>query len=251
MLSFWLALLLVIIVAVVAGAIASVAGFGIGSLLTPLVGLQLDIKVAVAVVSIPHLLGTALRYWMLRRHVDRRVLWSFGLTSALGGLVGALLGTFMSSPILTAVLGVLLVFAGATGLTGFAGRMRFSGWTAWIAGAVSGVFGGLVGNQGGIRSAALLGFEIRKEAFVATATAVGLMVDGARMPVYLFTQWREIAGAWPYVAAATIGVVLGTLAGQRLLRWIPEATFRQVVSASILILGVALLIGAARSLGQR
>src|SRR5688572_26808760 len=111
MLSLWLALLLVIVVAVIAGAIASIAGFGIGSLLTPLVGLQLDIKVAVAVVSIPHLVGTALRYWMLHRHVDRRVLWGFGLTSAVGGLVGALLGTFMSSPILTAVLGVLLVFA--------------------------------------------------------------------------------------------------------------------------------------------
>jgi uncharacterized membrane protein YfcA len=187
---------------------------------------------------------------MLRKHVDGRVLWSFGVTSAAGGLVGALLGTLMSSPILTAVLGVLLIFAGATGLTNVARRIRFSGSTAWIAGAVSGVFGGLVGNQGGIRSAALLGFEIRKEAFVATATAVGLMVDGARVPVYLFTQWREIANAWPYVAAATIGVLAGTLAGERMLRWIPEATFRQLVSAIILILGVALLIGAVRSLWQ-
>jgi uncharacterized membrane protein YfcA len=149
------------------------------------------------------------------------------------------------------VLGALLVFAGVTGLTSMASRMRFSGWTAWIAGAVSGVFGGLVGNQGGIRSAALLGFQIRKEAFVATATAVGLMVDGARMPVYLFTQWREIASAWPYVVTASFGVMLGTLAGQRLLRWIPEAAFRQIVSAIILILGVALLIGAMRLLVQR
>src|SRR5687767_2506191 len=112
MLSFWLAILLVIVVATIAGAIASVAGFGVGSLLTPLIGLWVDIKVAVAVVSIPHLIGTALRYWMLHKHVDWRVVWSFGLTSALGGLFGAFLGTFMASPILTAVLGMLLVFAG-------------------------------------------------------------------------------------------------------------------------------------------
>jgi uncharacterized membrane protein YfcA len=248
MLSFWLAIGLIVVVAIIAGAIASVAGFGVGSLLTPLVGLQVDIKVAVAVVSIPHLIATALRYWMLHKHVDWRVLWSFGLTSAAGGLIGALLGTFMASPILTAVLGVLLVFAGVTGLTGWASKMRFSGWTAWIAGAVSGVFGGLVGNQGGIRSAALMGFDIRKEAFVATATAVGLMVDGARMPIYFFTQWSDIVEAWPYVLAATVGVVAGTLVGERLLLRIPEKTFRQIVSAIILVLGVALLIQAAVAL---
>jgi uncharacterized membrane protein YfcA len=220
----------------------------VGSLLTPLVGLFIDIKVAVAVVSIPQFLGTALRYAKLHKHVDWRVLWSFGLTSAAGGLAGAYLGTFMSSPILTAVLGALLVFAGVTGVTSYASKMRFAGWTAWVAGAVSGVFGGLVGNQGGIRSAALLAFNIRKEAFVATATAVGLMVDGARMPVYFLTQWSDIAKAWPYVLAATIGTLAGTLVGQSLLARIPEATFRQVVSAIILILGVALLVGAARAL---
>jgi uncharacterized membrane protein YfcA len=163
MLSFGLAIGLIVVVAAIAGAIASVAGFGVGSLLTPLVGLQVDIKVAVAVVSIPHLIGTALRYWMLHKHVDWRVLWSFGLTSAAGGLVGAYLGTFLASPLLSGVLGVHLVFAGAMGVTGYASKMHFSGCMAWVAGAVSSVFGGLVGNQGGIRSAALMGFDIRKE----------------------------------------------------------------------------------------
>jgi uncharacterized protein len=248
MLSFWLALLLVVAVGIVAGAIASVAGFGVGSLLTPLVGLQIDIKTAVAVVSIPHLIGTALRYWMLHKHVDWRVLWSFGLTSAAGGLVGAFLGAFLQSPVLTAVLGVLLVFAGVSGLTGLAERMRFAGGSAWVAGAVSGVFGGLVGNQGGIRSAALLGFDLPKQSFVATATAVALLVDGARMPVYLITQHQEIAAAWPYVVAATVGTVAGTLIGQPVLRSIPEATFRRVLSGLILALGIATLIGAARLL---
>jgi uncharacterized membrane protein YfcA len=248
MISFWLTILMVLIIAVVAGAIASVAGFGVGSLLTPLLGLQLDIKTAVAVVSIPHLIGTALRYWILHKQVEWRVLWSFGLTSAAGGLAGALAGAFLKSPVLTAVLGVLLVFAGISGLTGFANRMRFDGSWAWIAGAVSGLFGGLVGNQGGIRSAALMGFNLPKQAFVATATAVGLLVDGARMPIYLVTQWRDILEAGPYTAATVVGVVVGTLMGERLLRGIPEAMFRTVVAALILALGVATLIGAARSL---
>ncbi len=149
--------LITAVVAIVAGAVASISGFGIGSILTPLLATWLGTKLAVAVVSIPHFLGTALRFWLIRRHVDRAVLWSFGVTSAIGGLAGALLHVWLRSAMLSYVLAALLVFAGVTGLTGLAQRMRFGRKSAWAAGALSGIFGGLVGNQGGIRSAALLG----------------------------------------------------------------------------------------------
>lgn len=225
------------VVAVFAGAIASVAGFGIGSLLTPLLASQVELKVAVAAVSIPHIAGTALRYWRLGRHVDRRVLWSFGITSALGGLAGALLHGLAASPALTGIFAALLVFAGIAGLTGLQSRIRFRGVIAWVAGALSGLFGGLVGNQGGIRSAAMLGIEVPRDAFVATATATALMVDIARIPVYLLSQARQIGEIWPLVVVATVGVLVGTLVGERLLRRIPERLFRRVVSALILALG--------------
>jgi uncharacterized membrane protein YfcA len=57
---------------VLAGTIASVAGFGIGSVLTPLLAVRAEAKLAVAAVSIPHVVGTAVRFWLLRGDVDRR-----------------------------------------------------------------------------------------------------------------------------------------------------------------------------------
>ena len=111
--SFWLAMALVFVVAAIAGAIASIAGARCRKPADAARRLYVDIKVAVAVVSIPHFIGTALRHWMLHEHVDWRVLRSFGLTSAAGGLAGAYLGTFLSSPLLTGVLGVLLFWRGA------------------------------------------------------------------------------------------------------------------------------------------
>ena len=229
-------------VAIVAGGVASIAGFGIGSLMTPTLAAALGTKLAVAAVSIPHAAGTLLRFLMIREHVNRRVLLTFGIASAAGGLLGALLHARFSSVVLSYVLGGLLVFAGVTGLAGVASRMRFGRGMAWLAGAASGIFGGLVGNQGGIRSAALFGFEIRKEEFVATATAIALMVDAARMPVYFATQFPQISRAWIYVALGTAGVVAGTIAGQRVLRRIPELVFRRIVAVIILLLGIALLV---------
>lgn len=230
------------LVALVGGAVAAIAGFGIGSLLTPTLATQLGTKLAVAAVSIPHAAGTFARFALIWRKTDKYVLVHFGIASAAGGLAGALLHTFFSSIILSYVLGVLLIFAGITNTLGLASKMRFGKKIAWVAGMGSGLFGGLVGNQGGIRSAALFGFELDKEAFVATSTAIGLMVDAARLPVYLATQWSTIIGVWPYLLIGTVGVLLGTLIGKKILNKIPETMFRRVVGVIILLLGVAMII---------
>jgi len=226
---------------IVAGGIAAVTGFGIGSLLTPLLALRTGTKLAVAAVAIPHVIGTALRLWKLRRHVDRRVLVGFGIASAVGGLTGSLLHERASSPALSIVFGCLLILAATAELTGWVRRVHWGRFAAWVAGALSGLLGGLVGNQGGIRSAAMLGFAVPKESFVATATAVALFVDGARLPVYLFSDWRGIARIWPLVMVASVGVVIGTAAGTRVLGRLPERTFRRVLAVLLIVLGVYMI----------
>jgi uncharacterized protein len=232
----------IFVCAIVAGATAAVSGVGIGTLLTPLLALQAGTKTAVAAVSVPHLVGTLIRFWRLRGHVDRGVLWRFGLMSASGALAGALLNARAANPALTIILGWVLVVAGLAQVTGASRNWRFHGSVAWIAGAVSGLFGGLVGNQGGIRSAAMLGFELPKASFVATATAIGLVVDAARMPVYLVAERSQVAAIWPLVLIATAGVIGGTLSGERLLARVPEARFKHVVGAIILLLGTVILL---------
>jgi uncharacterized membrane protein YfcA len=230
------------LVAVVAGSIASVAGFGIGSLITPLVALRTGTGVAVAAVSIAHFCGTSLRFLFWRKHVNKKVLFSFGITSAAGGLIGALLHTLLFNSALTIIFGCLLVFAGVIELTGLSGKVRFSGAVAWVAGGLSGLFGGLVGNQGGIRSAALLGFELERKEFVATATGIALAVDIARIPVYLAVQGKEIMAVWPLILIATVGVIFGTITGRSILKIIPERSFRKIVAVIILAIGIFVLI---------
>jgi uncharacterized protein len=213
-------------------------------LLTPLLATHFGAKTAVALVSVPHLIATGVRFYSLRGHLDKRIFWTFGILSAIGGLTGALLNSRANSRILSAILGGLLIFAGLTGLSGWLAKSRLGRTSGAIAGALSGLFGGMVGNQGGIRSAALLGFKVSKESMVATATAIALVVDGARMPIYFATQWHDFPPNWPIILIATIGVLAGTFWGVRLLRRIPEQVFRTALSLAITALGVYMLASA-------
>lgn len=235
--NFWLP-----IAATITGALASVTGFGIGSLLTPLLAFELGTRLAVAAITIPHLVATSLRCWVLRKSIDKNVLLTFGVTSAIGGFGGALLHSFAKSFWLTIVFGSMLAVVGILGLTGLDKKVRIGRKRAILAGAVSGGLGGMVGNQGGLRSAAMLAFDVPKESFVATSTAIGVMVDLARLPVYIATEAGDMAAIGQKIVLATIGTVLGTMIGMRLLERISEKVFRKIVSAVILLLGISVLI---------
>lgn len=238
-----LILVLLLPVAIFAGGVAAIAGFGIGSLMTPLLAIEFGTRTAVLLVAIPHAVATGLRLWLLRADVDRHVLLTFGTASFIGGLVGAFFLTVFASRTMGIILGVLLVFSGLGGLTGLTARMRIpAGPWAVTAGVTSGAFGGLVGNQGGIRAAALLQFGLSPAATVATATGIALAVDAARLPIYFVTGGEAIAANWPYVVVGVIGVVVGTLLATPILRRLPEEAFRRLVFILLVVLGVLLIV---------
>ncbi|HEU5217420.1 MAG TPA: sulfite exporter TauE/SafE family protein [Gemmatimonadales bacterium] len=232
------------VAAVFSGATASVVGFGIGSLLTPLLAARLGTGIAVAAVMIPHAAATALRCWRLRSRIDRAVLLRFGLLSAAGGLLGALLYARIGASALTRILGGLLLLTALAQLTGWAARWHPRGALVGLLGIGSGFFGGLAGNQGGLRSAALTAFGMTPAVFVATATATGLLVDLARAPVYLWLAGPRLLELWQPIGIAAAGVLVGTLLGERILFGLSPARFARVVGIAIGILGLWLITGA-------
>lgn len=216
------------------------SGFGIGSLLTPLLILTLPTDAAVAIVALPHVWATSLRLWRLRREVHGPTFRQFGLASAAGGLLGALLQTRLASTALTLVLASLLFLAGSTELA--RRPIPIPPGRIWrlLTGMLSGAFGGLVGNQGGIRAAALLGFQLSPRQIVATATASALLVDAARVPVYLLTRWDTIRDFGRLGLLIAAGVTIGTVLGVPLLSRLPEILYRRLLG--VLLVGLSLLL---------
>lgn len=226
--------------AVLAGSVAAVSGFGIGSLLTPLLLLSMSANHAVAILAIPHAIATGLRWFRLRTAVHRPTFQQFGIASAIGGLMGALLQSRLASPVLTVVLASLIVVAGTSEVLERRIPLRRTPVWRLLGGGASGFFGGLVGNQGGIRTAALLGFQLEPRQLVATATASALIVDAARIPIYLISEGKTIGTTVPLWVAASVGAIVGTLLGVPILSRIPPRTYHRLLGVLLVVLGFAL-----------
>ena len=228
---------------VLSGATAAVVGFGIGSLMTPLLLARFTAPVAVGLVAIPHLAATATRLVQHRRAIDRAVLLRFGIPSAIGGVAGGWLHGVLRSQALVSTLAVLLILTGIANLTNGFGRWRPGAFVASIVGLLSGLFGGLVGNQGGLRAAGLTAFDLEPRAFLATGTAVALLIDVARTPFYVWRGGDVLLQLWLPITVATAGCLIGTVAGERLFLRMSRDVYRRVIGSAVLILGVSLLFG--------
>jgi uncharacterized membrane protein YfcA len=226
---------------VIAGATAAIVGFGIGSLLTPFLLTRLSPTLAVAAVALPHLAATALRFVQHRHAIDKKVLARFGVASAAGGLAGAWLQTAFDEKWLFVVLGVLLIATALANLTDNFGGWQAPAFVAMALGGLSGLFGGLVGNQGGLRAAGLLAFNLSKRAYLATGTAVALMIDAARTPVYLARAGNELTAFAVPIVVATGGCILGTVLGERVFLGLAPERYRRIVGTAVGALGAWLL----------
>jgi uncharacterized membrane protein YfcA len=92
----------------------------------------------------------------------------------------------------------------------------------------------------------MLGLNVEREAFVATATGIALIVDIARIPVYLNSDADMLLKLCPTVLWATLACVVGTLLGAQLLRQIPKPVFRRVVGAVLVFAAVMLMVQASK-----
>ena len=111
---------------------------------------------------------------------------------------------------------------------------------------MSGFFGGLVGNQGGVRAASLTGYGLSARALVATGTAAAVLVDMARVPIYAITFPHVLRTGLPVIAVATAGVVIGTFLGVPILGRIPARHYHRILGLLLVLIGAGLVFRSLR-----
>ncbi|MCA1945611.1 MAG: sulfite exporter TauE/SafE family protein [Desulfovibrio sp.] len=236
------------------------SGFGLGTVLTPVMAIFFPVETAVALTAVVHFANNCFKLAMFGKAADWKVTLRFGIPALLASLAGAwvlvrvahlapwveysMLGQTMAVTPVKLLVGALIAFFALRELRPQGSRTVYS--AAWlpVGGLVSGFFGGLSGNQGAFRSAFLLGAGLHKEAFIATGVVLACVVDVSRLAVYAGLAGSEmVAGNAGLLAAATLSAFLGAFFGGRLLKKITLNTVRRLVGFMLLGLAAGLMLG--------
>lgn len=257
-----------IIVAVAALLVAGLtlfSGFGLGSLLLPVFALFFALEVAVAATAVVHLANNLFKLALVGRHANWSVALRFGLPAVPAAFLGALLLGYVSdqAPIheytlggreftvtwIGILMGVLIAMFALLDLVPFFDRLRIDARYLPLGGLLSGLFGGISGHQGALRSAFLIQAGLSKEAFIGTGVVCAVAVDFARLSIYgVFVLSDNLGalgkgGAPSLLIAATVAAFLGSFVGARLMHKVTLNVVRRLVGALLLVLGAAIAAG--------
>jgi uncharacterized membrane protein YfcA len=222
-------------------------GFGAGLIAVGTMALLLpelkDAVVLLLLVNLPAELYVVRSSW-------QKISWRGVMVIFIGVGIGIPLGTWWlrwgDARFLLVVLGVFLVAVGAVFLfIRSRPSNRIPGWAAAPIGVVSGVLTGLFGTGG---PPLILYYQLSgsdKAAFRGNLMAIFLLMTTVRVPSYAAFGLITAPRLWSALAVLP-AVIAGALVGNSIHLRIEETTFRRLVSAALLIIGLLLLIPGVR-----
>lgn len=251
--------LIIIIVAFGASMLTFFSGFGLGTLLTPAFLLFFPLPIAISLTASVHFLNNIFKFGIIGGHVDKKVLFAFGIPAVIGVIPGVMLLSSLDHlsivyeysifdhsytiSWLGLIIGLLMILFSLSEFKSIIkakpNRLELTG-----GGFISGFFGGLSGHQGALRSSFLIRLGLSKEAFVATGVAIALFVDITRIPMY-YNSWMKDLGSegWILVLIAIIPAFLGAWLGKKWLKKTSIFFVRKFVGIMLVIFGLLLILG--------
>ena len=252
--------LLICVVALLGSGLTFFSGFGLGTLLLPVFALFFPVEEAIILTAIVHFLNNLFKLFLTGRHIDRRVLFYFGIPAILAAFGGALLLKHLSDArpvldytvaghafeiyLLPLCIGILLIVFAIFELI-----PRLSNFTVHAkylpaGGILSGFFGGLSGHQGALRSMFLLRAGLSKESFIATGVAIACLIDVSRLVVYIpqiLLHHQRLD--YTLLTSATFSAFAGAFLGAKLLRKITVQLLQYLVATFLIVFGLLLAAG--------
>ncbi len=248
------------LVAFFASILTFFTGFGLGTILMPVMALFFPVFIAVSITAIVHLLNNIFKLVLLIKHIDYKIVIRFGLPALLSSALGAYLLILISKiqftyqynlfdiksevTLIKLVIGFLLIGFAIAEFISVQNKIKVADKWLPLGGFLSGFFGGLSGHQGALRSVFLVHTKLDKTAFIATNSAIASIVDISRIVVYglNFSVIKEQENL-NLILVVCFAAFAGALLGRFLLKKITIDYIQKIIAIMLLIIGTALIIG--------
>jgi len=226
----------------IAATIGTITGFGTSTLMIPVLVIFFPLVEAIFLVAIIHWFGNIWKVALFRSGFNLRLLVLFGVIGLATSYLGAYISLGANEQLLLRLLGVFL--AGYALFLIFQSKFKIptGNITALSGGALSGFFAGMFGIGGAIRSMFLTAFDLPKAVYIATAGAIGLLVDSTRIIAY-FTGGATLPKELWYGLLLFIPIsFIGAQIAKRIVDKIPQNKFRVMVAVFLFAIGLKLIL---------
>jgi uncharacterized membrane protein YfcA len=252
------ALAVIFFVSLGASLLTFFSGFGLGTILMPVMAFYFDIKLAIAATAIVHFSNNIFKGILLFKSIHKSVFLKFAIPAFIGSVAGAILlmntkpfllfsysmfnttNTVYIQELLVAILMVVLCIMEWLPSNYF----RFDQRHTVAGGFLTGFTGGFSGMQGALRSSFLIQLKLTKEEFVATGTAISLVIDACRISIYFVAGKLAYAFTDSYlVLIGVAGAIIGATIGKILLKKTTFSLIKVITTVCILLFSIMLGMG--------
>jgi hypothetical protein len=222
-----------------ASTVGTMTGFGISTVMVPVVLLFLPLPETLLLVGVIHWFGDIWKMYFFKKGIDWKLLFYFGIPGVFMAYYGATLVLSLPTEILSRFVGGVLILYVLFLLIRPAFKLKQSLITAGLGGAGSGFLGGITGVGGGaLRSVVLTAFNIPKSTYIFTSGLLGAVIDASRITTY-FLGGTKISPnlAWGFLAFIPASL-MGAWIAKRIVDNLPQKVFRSIIAVFLLVLGL-------------
>lgn len=228
--------------ALMAGVLSAVTGFGGAGILLPGLVWVLGAREAVVALTVAQIWGNLSRVWFNRSELDWRLVRWFAWGAVPASVAGGLM--FAAAPLraLTVLLGVALIgmVIGRRLLGSSYPKLGPRGFTGL--GASVGLISALVGTAGPIAAPFFLGFGLVRGAYIGTEAATALLMHMVKSVVYGGTGVMSLASVGVGLLLG-VNLLAGAYIGKRIVDRMPERVFTIGVELALIAAGIRLMVG--------
>ncbi len=222
--------------------VGTISGFGASTIMIPVLVMFLAPVEAIFLVAIIHWFGDIWKVSLFRKGVNLRLILLFGISGLATSYLGAFLSLGSGKEILFRFLGAFLALYAVFLIFQSKFKIRAGNASALSGGVLSGFFAGMFGIGGAIRSIFLTAFDLPKAMYIATAGAIGLMVDSTRIITYFIGGAVLPSRLWWGLLLFIPVSFLGAKAAKKIVNKIPQDKFRKVIAVFLFAIGLKLFL---------
>ncbi len=234
--------ILLSLAAFLTAAVSGTVGFGGAILLLPVLTATVGVSKAVPILTLIQIVGNGSRVVFARSEINWRAVGSYLITAVPFSALGALSFVVAPKALMLKVIGVSILSYIVLKMLGYTdGQLSRKGLP--LAGAVVGFLSGLVGTAGPLGAAVFLSMNMPPLMYISTDAFSSLVMHAVKATVYNQSN-AEPSTISLLTISMSLMTILGTLAGNKVAKRIPEQIFRRAVTALVAVAAVEMIFTA-------